>query len=219
RPAIDLTITAKSASKNYGDPLTFAGSEFTTSGLKNSDTVTSVTLTSAGAAATATVAAPGPTYAIVPSAAVGSGLGNYSLHYANGTLTVLAIDLTITAKSASKNYGDPLTFAGSEFTTSGLKNSDTVTSVTLTSAGAAATATVATPGPTYAIVPSAAVGSGLGNYSLHYANGTLTVLAIDLTITAKSASKNYGDPLTFAGSEFTTSGLKNSDTVTSVTLT
>ena len=44
--------------------MTFAGTEFTTSGLVNADTVTSVTLTSAGAAATARVA--GSPYWIVP---------------------------------------------------------------------------------------------------------------------------------------------------------
>ena len=56
------------------------------SGLVNGDTVTSVTLTSTGAAATATVA--GSPYAIVPSAAVGTGLSNYTISYVNGSLTV-----------------------------------------------------------------------------------------------------------------------------------
>src|SRR5262249_57403486 len=51
-----LTITAKSLSKTYGLALTFAGTEFTTSGLVNNDTVTSATLSSAGAAAGASVA-------------------------------------------------------------------------------------------------------------------------------------------------------------------
>ena len=58
--------------------MTFAGTEFTASGLVNGDTVTSVTLTSAGSAATATVA--GSPYTIVPSAAVGTGLANYRYH-------------------------------------------------------------------------------------------------------------------------------------------
>ena len=40
-----------------------------------------------------------------------------------------------------------------------------------------------------------------------------------LTITANNTSKTYGNTLTFAGTEFTDSGLVNSDTVTSVTLT
>jgi hypothetical protein len=52
--------------------------------LVNGDTVSGVTLTSGGAVASATVG----TYLIVPSAAIGSGLTNYTISYANGTLTV-----------------------------------------------------------------------------------------------------------------------------------
>jgi hypothetical protein len=205
-----LTITANSTSKTYGDTVTFAGTEFTTSGLVNGDTVTSVTLTSSGAAATATVGS----YDITPSAAVGTGLTNYTISYVNGTLTVSPTALTITANSTNKTYGDLVTFAGTEFTTSGLVNGDTVTSVTLSSSGAAATATVGS----YPITPSAAVGTGLSNYTISYVNGTLAVTPKALTITANSTSKTYGDTVAFAGTEFTTSGLVNSDTVTSVTL-
>ncbi|HEY5175463.1 MAG TPA: hypothetical protein VII95_07850 [Terriglobales bacterium] len=43
-------------------------------------------LSSAGAAATATVA--GSTYSIAPSAALGTGLSNYTISYVNGQLTV-----------------------------------------------------------------------------------------------------------------------------------
>ena len=135
-----LTITAESTSKTYGQPVTFARSEFTESGLVNGDTVTGVTLSSAGAAATAAVA--GSPYAIVPSGAVGTGLGNYTISYLQGSLTVNPAPLTITAESTSKTYGQTVTFAGSEFTESGLVDGDTVTGVTLSSAGAAATAPV-----------------------------------------------------------------------------
>ncbi len=210
-----LTITANSTSKSYGDIVTFAGTEFTTIGLTNADTVTSVTLTSAGAAASATVS--GSPYAIVASNAVGTGLGNYTITYVDGALTVDPKALTITADSTSKTYGDIVTFAGTEFTTIGLTNADTVTSVTLTSAGAAASATVS--GSPYAIVASNAVGTGLGNYTITYVDGALTVDPKALTITADSTSKTYGDIVTFAGTEFTTIGLTNADTVTSVTLT
>jgi MSHA biogenesis protein MshQ len=165
-----LTVTANTpAAKTYGTLVTFAGTEFTTAGLVNADTVTSVTLTSAGAAAAATVA--GSPYSIVPSAAAGTGLANYTITYVNGTLMVNAKALTVTANNASKTYGATLTFAGTEFTSSGLVNADTVTSVTLTSAGAVATATAGS----YSIVPSAAVGTGLANYTITYVNGTLTV--------------------------------------------
>ena len=133
--------------KTYGDTVVFAGTEFITGmgDLVNGDTVTSVTLTSAGAAATATVA--GSPYVITPSAAVGTGLANYVITYHNAPigLTVNARPLHITANDRTKTYGDAVVFAGTEFITGmgDLVNSDTVTSVTLTSAGAAATATVA----------------------------------------------------------------------------
>ena len=172
-----LTITAADRSKTYGDTVTFAGTEFMTTALVGLDTVTSVTLISAGAASGATVTAPGPTYAIAPSAAIGPGLINYNIEYVSGTLTVDARQLTIAALNRSKTYGDLVTFTGTEFTTGAgqLVNGDTVTSVTLTSDGAASAATVAAPGPNYAIVPSAAVGTKLGHYEITYVNGMLTV--------------------------------------------
>jgi len=92
---IALTVTANSSSKTDGSTMTFNGTEFTTSGLVNADTVTSVTLTSAGAASTA---APG-IYYIVPSVAVGSGLGNYSITYDKGSLTVNPV-ITATSSGA-----------------------------------------------------------------------------------------------------------------------
>src|SRR6202034_2189813 len=110
----------------------------------------SVSLSSAGASATATVS--GSPYAIVASGAVGSGLSNYTISYVNGSLTVTPALLTITANSASKTYGQTATFASTAFTTSGLLNSDSVSSVSLSSTGAPATATVS--GSPYAIVAS-----------------------------------------------------------------
>jgi hypothetical protein len=207
-----LTITANNQTKTYGQTLTFAGTEFSAIGLVNGDTVTSVTLASVGAAATV----PASPYTIVASAAAGTGLANYAIAYANGALTVTPAALTITANNETKTYGRTLTFAGTEFSAIGLVNGDTVTSVTLASAGAAAAATA--PGSPYAILSSAAVGAGLANYAITYANGALTVTPAALTITANNETKTYGQTLTFAGTEFNASGLVNGDTVTSVTL-
>ncbi|MBM4444911.1 MAG: Ig-like domain repeat protein, partial [Chloroflexi bacterium] len=208
-----LTITANDRSKTYGDTVTFAGTEFTIVGLIDGDTVTGVTLTSAGSGASATVGS----YSIIPSAAVGNGLSNYNISYVNGNLTVNPKALTITANDRGKTYGDTLIFAGTEFVATGLVNGDTVTSVTLVSAGVAGGATVS--GSPYAMTPGAAVGTGMANYNISYVDGTLTVVPKALTITANSRVKTYGDTLTFAGTEFSTSGLLNADTVTSVTLT
>jgi len=106
-----LMIAANNTNKVYGQTIALAGNQFTSSGLVNGDTVTSVTLTSAGAAASATVS--GSPYAIVPSAAVGTGLANYSITYANGTLTITSAS-TLAAVSASRNPalpGESVTFS------------------------------------------------------------------------------------------------------------
>src|SRR5439155_397772 len=101
--------------------------------LVNGDTVGSVTLTSAGGAASGRER--GSPYTITPSAAVGSGLANYTISYHDGHLTVIPKALAITAKDRSKTYADTVSFAGSVFSTGAgdLVNGDTVGSVTLTS--------------------------------------------------------------------------------------
>jgi hypothetical protein len=104
--------------------------------------------------------------------AVYSGDSAFSTGSNSGpTLTVSPRPLLITANSTSKSEGSTLTFAGTEFTTSGLVNGDAVTSVALTSTGAAATA----EDGTYSIAASAATGTGLSNYTIAYVAGTLTV--------------------------------------------
>ena len=98
--------------------------------------------------------------------------GNYRVREAAApTFTVTPATLTVTANSTSKTYGQTLSFAGTEFTASGLVSGDSVTRVTLASAGAAASAAVGI----YPISSSAAVGSGLNNYTINYVSGTLTV--------------------------------------------
>jgi hypothetical protein len=82
-----LAITATDQSKLFGVAFSFTGKEFTTTGLVAGEAIDTVTLTSDGSAATR---APG-TYPIVPSAAqphAGTTLGNYTVTYVNGTLTV-----------------------------------------------------------------------------------------------------------------------------------
>jgi hypothetical protein len=210
-----LIVTASPQTKTYGVTFSLGTTAFTTSGLLNSDTVTGVTLASSGAATTATVASS--PYNITPSAALGTGLANYSISYVNGALTVSQAPLMVTADPQTKTYGVTFSLGTTAFTISGLLNGDTVTGLTLTSPGAAAMATVADS--PYNISPSTAVGTGLGNYSISYINGGLTVGQAALTVTATNETKTFGLTLTLAGTEFTTSGLVNGDTVTGVTLT
>jgi len=170
-----LSITANAQSKVYGATVTFGSGStlFTPSGLQNSETVGTVTLAVSGSGGTAAAAVG--SYTLTPSASTGGTFtaANYTITYNTGTLTVNTKTLTVTANNRSKTYGATVTFAGSEFTTAGLVNGNTVTSVTLTSGGAVATAGVS--GSPYSIVPSAAVGTGLSNYTISYVNGSLTV--------------------------------------------
>ena len=192
-----------------------------TGGLANGDSVTAVTLTSAGAAKTA---AKGD-YDVVASAAVGGAgteLSNYDISYVDGTLSVHARTLTITADDRNKTYGDLLVLGDQGFSTNtgGLANGDSVTAVTLTSAGAAKTAAKGD----YDVVASAAVGGAgteLSNYDISYVDGTLSVHARTLTITADDRNKTYGDLLVLGDQGFSTNtgGLVNGDSVTAVTLT
>ncbi|NBO67187.1 MAG: hypothetical protein EBU88_20480, partial [Acidobacteria bacterium] len=109
-----------------------------------------------------------------------------------GTLLVQRAGLTIAANNLTKTYGDTLTLDNTtpgDFAVTGLSNSDTVTSVTLTSSGTDATANVGS----YSIVPSAAIGSGLSNYDITYNNGSLSVQKRAVTIIADAKSKIYAD--------------------------
>jgi hypothetical protein len=171
-----LTVTAKDAGKTYGAPdPTFT---YTLSGFVNGDTASS-----AGVTGTPTISrAPGEsvgTYAINVTDVSAMSAANYSFAASTtpGTFTITPAALTVTAKDAGKTYGTTLSFAGTEFKTDGLVNGDAVNSVSLISSGAAASAPVGS----YAIVPSAASGSGLGNYTISYVNGTLTVIQTQTT--------------------------------------
>jgi hypothetical protein len=157
----------------------------------------------------------------VISSAIGGTFtaSNYTITYTNGSLTVGLKGLNITANDLSKDYGNTLSFAGTEFTSSGLVNSDAVNSVTLTSAGAAASA-LASP-PTYPIVPAAAVGAGLSNYSIAYVNGNLTVknyAPVLVSVAGPGGPVGLGSPVTVTGN-FTDHGVVGDHYVISSTWT
>ena len=111
------------------------------------------------------------------------------------SFTINAAALGITANNTNKSYGQTVTFVGTEFTSSGLVGGDSVSSVTLTSVGATNTATVGS----YAIVASAAVGSGLVNYTITYTNGTLTVNPATTSVGVSSTANpsGYKDSVAF----------------------
>src|SRR5207253_928875 len=144
------SVTPNAASKTYGDTdPTLTG---TLSGFLAADGVTA----SYSRAAGETVA--GSPYTISATLSPAGVLGNYEITYNTAEFTIDRKALDITANNQSKNYGDTFNFTGSEFTAGvgQLENSDSVTSVTLSSTGSAVTATVG--GSPYVIRPGAAIG-------------------------------------------------------------
>ena len=89
------------------------------------------------------------------------------------TLTVNPIPLTLVANNQTKVVGQNSAFLGTEFTAIGLTNGDTVEAVTLFSPGA----THAAGTGTYPIIASNATGADVGNYTITYSNGVLSVIA------------------------------------------
>jgi len=165
-----LDITANSVSKTYGQAVNFNNvTGFTTNGLQNSETVGSVTLTSAGSDPTASVAS----YTISDSAAVGGTFNpnNYNVNYISGKLTVSPASLTITANNATITYNGRAYSGGNGVTYSGLANGETSADLlgVLTYSGTSQGAVIP---KTYIITPGGLIS---GNYAINYENGTLTI--------------------------------------------
>ena len=138
--------------------------------------------------------------------AVGSGLGNYTINYVNGQMTVTAAPLGVTANNTNRAYGatNPV------FTVSysGFVNSETP-SVLSGAPGLTTSATAGSPVGFYTITNT--VGTLVStNYSFSFTNGTLQVTPAALVVAANNTNRFYGatNPV------FTMSyvGLTNGDT-------
>src|SRR5262249_34135416 len=133
--------------------------------------------------------------------------------FVNGTLMVNPAALTITAQNRAKTYGQTLALGTTGFTTVGLVNSDNVSGVTLTSAGAVGTAGVGD----YAIAAGGGLGSGLANYTIGFVNGTLTVNPAVLTAGLTGAIGKVYDGTTVASgltaANYQLTGIVNGDAV------
>ena len=195
-----LTITANNVRKIYGTTITGAvGSQaFTAAGLQNGQTIGSVRIAYSTGAASSSIVGTYTNSVTVSSATGGTFItGNYRIVYVRAPIIVTPAPLIITANNQTKAYGVAVIFSGTAFTATGLVNRNTVTSVTLTSTGAAALAPVA--GSPYAIVPSAAIGTGLSNYLITYNSGILTVTGLNQS-SADFRSKingNFSSPATW----------------------
>jgi sugar lactone lactonase YvrE len=174
--SIALNVAANNATRVYGA----ANPAFTSTitGALNGDTFTITYSTTANATS------PIGTYPIVPT--VSGASSNYTVTTTNGILTVTPATLTVTANNASRAYGtaNPI-FTG---TTTGLLNSDTVTTAFTTSAVANS------PVGTYPIIPT--VSGASSNYTVVTVNGTLTITQSpsSLVVNVDNANRPYGAP-------------------------
>lgn len=217
--AANLAITANNASKTYGQTTTFVGTEFTSTGLQNGETIGSATISSPGSISTANVASS--PYAINISAATGGTFNpaNYSISYTDGVLTVNPATLTYTANTASRTYGGVNPALSG--TVTGFVNGETQATATTGTMGFT-TAAVATSNVGNYLISGGGLAANFGNYTFVQAPGNATAFSIlqaPLTVAANDASKSYGQTVTFTGTEFTPTGLQNSETIGNVTLT
>ena len=192
-----LTVTVQPASCEYGeDNPKFS---FTYSGFKN-DESSDVLSTLPQATTTATRTTPAGTYSISAS---GAEAQNYTIVYVEGVLTVTKAPLTVTVQSTSREYGEDNPEFG--FAYSGFKNnesSDVLSTLPQTTTTATRTSSVGT-------YPISASGAVAKNYSISYAEGSLTIIKAPLTISVQPTTREYGDENPEFG--FSYSGFKNNE--------
>lgn len=174
-----LTLTADDDGKTYNGTSYSGGNGVTYAGFVNGDSSSSLTGTLAYSGTSQTAVNAG-SYVITPTG-LSSALG-YKVTFANGTLTVNKAALAITASDAGKIYdGNPWS-GGNGVTYAGFVNNETATVLggTLTYGGSSQGAVNV---GTYAITPG---GYTSGNYTITYADGTLTVTPKVLTVVTGS---------------------------------
>ncbi len=185
-----LTVSANSTSKTY-DGAAFSGNNGATyAGFVNGEG-TSVLGGSLAYGGTAQGAVNAGAYSITAS---GLAAANYTITYADGTLTVDKAPLSVTAGSTSKTYDGAAFSGGNGVTYAGFVNGEgtSVLGGTLAYGG---TAQGAVNAGRYSI---AASGLTAANYTIAYTDGTLTVGKAPLTVTAGNTSKTY-DGVAFSG--------------------
>jgi hypothetical protein len=193
-----LSVTADNKSRTYGSPNpAFTG---TLTGVQNGDGIAASYSTIADATS------PIGTYTIIPTLNdPNNKLTNYSVTINDGTLTVSAAALTVTADNHSRAYGSANpTLTG---TLNGVHNGDDIT------ASYSTFADTASPIGAYNIVPALNdPNSKLTNYIVTVTDGTLTVTAAALTVAADDQSRVYGSANpTLSGM---LKGVQNGDNIT-----
>lgn len=180
-----ITVTAN-ASRVYGDANPASGPVSVAPGSLVGDDA----LSDANLSSSATVTSNVGSYSLTPSGVTftSGNASNYTITYADGTLTITPRPLTVTA-NASRVYGDANPASGPVSVAPGsLVGSDALSDANLSSA-----ATVASNVGSYSLTPSGVVftSGSASNYTITYADGTLTITPRPITVTASGRNKVY----------------------------
>jgi gliding motility-associated-like protein len=176
-----ITITATDVVKTYGTALTGAivTTGYSTTVLKNAETIGSVSINYAASAA---VNATASNYigAVTVSSASGGNFtaSNYIITYGAGNMIVLKAPLTIKADDKSKVVGNPN--PAFTLTYSGFVNNETAAQL-ISQPVLSSPAVTSTPIGIYPIIIS---GAASLNYAITYVPGTLTILPVVQTLVA-----------------------------------
>jgi hypothetical protein len=202
--AASLGVTANSTNKVYGQTNPVFTASY--SGFVNGDTAGTALTGNPSLTTVASNGSPVGTYTIV-AAQDGLTASNYVFTFTNGTLTVGAASLGVTANSTNKVYGQTNPVFTASY--SGFVNGDTAGTALSGNPSLTTIASNGSPVGTYAIV-AAQDGLTASNYVFTFTNGTLTVGAASLGVTANSTNRVYGqtNPVFTA----TYSGFVNGDT-------
>ncbi len=205
-----LTITAGSETKAY-DGTALTKNSFTNTDLATGDAIESVTIT--GSQTDKGASNNVPSAAVIKKGET-DVTANYNITYVNGTLTVTAKPVTVTADNAEKVY-DGTALTKNTATASGLIEGHSLASVTVT--GSQTIVGNSNNVPSAAVIKKDET-DVTANYEITYANGTLEVTQKALTITAGSDTKVY-DGTALTKNSYTNTELAEGDNITSVTVT
>ncbi|WP_175429781.1 MBG domain-containing protein [Azospirillum argentinense] len=199
-----LTVIAANGAMVYGDTAPSLG--YTTSGWRNGqgDALLSGVTVSTDATSLSNVGLY--TSSTTGGLLSGAAAGNYTLSRATGTVTITPATLTVTAANGTMVYGDAAPTLG--YGVSGWRNgqSDALLSGVTVSTNASSLSDVGTSYLTTA-TGGALSGAAVGNYTLSYVGGSLSVTPAVLTVTAANGAMVYGDAVPSLG--YTSSGWKN----------
>ncbi len=178
--AAALVITASSGSMAYGGTVPAITPSY--GGFVNGEGAGDLDVAPA-CGTTATGSSPVGTYPSSCSSAVDP---NYDISYVDGTVTVDPATLTITASGGTMPYGGTVPTITPSY--GGWVNGDGPSALTVLPTCSTAATSSSPVGP-YA---SSCSGAAVPNYDIDYVDGTVTVTALVLTITASDGSMTYG---------------------------